>query len=183
STADEVVCAVDARVPPEELAELDGHADVVVRCEFDPLSPPERHLAWLHELCSGRWVLRLDSDEVVSSALLAALPAMLAANDVMQYVIRRRWLFPDTGHMLDERPWSDDWQNRLVRNEPSLLRFPGVLHSSAELVAPYRYVESPIYHLDCVLRTRAEREDKAERYRQIRSEHNTEDGIPVNDFY
>ena len=87
------------------------------------------------------------------------------------------------GHMLDERPWSDDWQNRLVRNEPSLLRFPGVLHSSAELVAPYRYVESPIYHLDCVLRTRAEREDKAERYRQIRSEHKTEDGIPVNDFY
>ncbi len=124
TVGNEVVCAVDVVVSPKELAELDGHADVVVRCGFDPLSPPERHLAWLHELCSGRWVLRLDSDEVVSSALLAALPAMLAANDVMQYVIRRRWLFPDAGHMLDERPWSDDSQNRLVR--PGAERLPYV---------------------------------------------------------
>lgn len=183
SIAGEVICAVDARVPTDELRELNSHADVVVRYEFDPLSPPERYLAWLHSLCSGRWVLRLDSDEVVSSALFEVLPTLLSADNVLQYVIRRRWLFPDAEHMLDERPWSDDWQIRLVRNEPSVLHFPGVLHSSAELVAPYRYVDEPIYHLDCVLRTLEQREAKTRRYRQIRSEHKTEDGIPVNDFY
>ena len=106
--ADEIVCAVDSRVARDEMTALDARADLVVRCEFDPESGPERNLAWLHSLCSGKWVLRIDSDEVVSSALLAALPAMLDADDVAQYLIRRLWSYPDVEHVLSEPPWSDD---------------------------------------------------------------------------
>jgi SAM-dependent methyltransferase len=181
--ADEIVCAVDSRVTRDETAALDARADLVARCEFDPDSGIERNLAWLHSLCSGKWVLRIDSDEVVSSALLAALPAMLDADDVAQYLIRRLWSYPDVEHVLSEPPWSDDWQNRLVRNEPFLLRFPGLLHSSAETVTPFRYVEAPIYHLDCILKTEVERTAKAEHYQGIREDVGSAGGKPTNDFY
>jgi hypothetical protein len=183
TVADEIICAVDSRVPPSELSELAGHADVVVRCEFDPSFTQERNLAWLYGLCSGKWLFRTDYDEVISGALLAVLPRLIRADDVVQYSIRRRWLYPDVKHALDERPWSDDWQIRLMRNEPFCIRIPGDVHTSVEVVKPCRYVEEPIYHLDCILSPLDEREAKVARYEMIHPGLVRRDGIPMNDNY
>jgi hypothetical protein len=181
--ADEIVCAVDSRVPESQLVALDGQVDILERCEFDPSTGIERHLAWLHGLCSGTWILRIDSDEVPSAALISELPRMIEAPDVLQYVIPCRWVFPDRRHFLDERPWSEDWHVRLVRNEPVALRIPGVLHSNINGVEPLRYVDLPFYHLTCIIHTREEREAKVARYESSSAPQETLEGWSVNNHY
>jgi len=180
--ADEIVCAVDARVSIDQLDLLRSHADVVVRCDVSPVTGVERNLAWLHGLCHGSWVLRIDSDESASAPLLAALPEMIRADDTLQYVLPRRWLFPDALHWINEEPWSCDWQIRMVRNLP-LMRFLGVQHSTVDVVLPQRYVDAPIYHLDLIASSKEERVAKSERYERRRPGLRTEQGHPVNNFY
>ncbi len=174
--ADEILIAADHRVGPERLAEYGAVADTVVRLEFGFL---ERHLAWLHARCAGDWVLRLDDDEVVSPGLLEALPGMVAAGDVLQYRIPRRWLHPDPRHWLDEEPWAPDLQTRLVRTGP-LLRFPGVLHTSAQPVLPARVVAEPIYHLAHLAEDAESRRARAVRYEVMRPGLEAPGGGPAN---
>jgi hypothetical protein len=86
---------------------------------------------------------------------------------VMQYWIPRRWLFPDRTMYLTEWPWLPDYQLRLVRNEPALLRVPGTVHSSVLCLGPAHYLREPIYHLDCVIRSEKERAAKARAYDRL----------------
>jgi hypothetical protein len=158
--ADEIVIAADSRVDEETLAGYTALADRVYRLEFRLF---ERHLAWLHAQCSGDWILRLDDDEVLSDAFVARLPALLAARGVRQYWITRAWLFPDAGSVLDDPPWSVDFNNRLVRNDGTL-RFSGLLHSGADRAEPCEYIEDPIYHVELLVEGLDTRRDKVIRY-------------------
>ena len=158
--ADEIVIAADSRGDEATLAGYAALADRFFRLEYRLY---ERHLAWLHAQCSGDWILRLDDDEVLSAAFVARLPALLAARDVRQYWVARAWLFPDAGSVLDDPPWSVDFNNRLVRNDGTL-RFRGLQHSRADPAEPCEYLEEPIYHLELLLAEPDRRRDKAVRY-------------------
>jgi len=158
--ADEIVIAADSRGDEATLAAYAALADRFFRIEFRLY---ERHLPWLHAQCSGDWILRLDDDEVMSPAFLARLPELLAAREVHQYWVARPWLFPDAGSVLDDPPWSVDFNNRLVRNDGTL-RFRGVQHAHADPVAPCEYIEEPVYHLELLLAGTDQRRDKALRY-------------------
>jgi hypothetical protein len=133
--ADEIVVAADSRVDDERLRHYAAFADTLHRIEFDYL---ERHLGWLHAQCSGDWILRLDGDEVPSAALLRELPELVRSTRVEQYMLPRRWLYPDADHWLDETPWWPDYQIRMQHNR-GLMRFEGVMHSSAVPVRPCRW--------------------------------------------
>jgi hypothetical protein len=158
--ADEIVVAADSRADEERLAAYASVADRVLRVEFDHV---ERHLGWLHAQCSGDWILRLDGDEVVSPELVEELPSLLADRRVLQYLLPRRWLYPDAGHWIAELPWWPDYQIRIVRND-GLLRFSGSYHTSAVPLRPARYLETPLYHLDLLLKSERERREKAAAY-------------------
>jgi hypothetical protein len=164
--ADEIVIAADARAATEDVAQYHAVADRVLRREFDVL---EHHLAWLHAQCRGEWVLRLDGDEQASPELVAALPGLVAADDVRQYWLPRRWLDPSGSGWLDELPWSPDYHNRLVRND-ARLSFTGTLHSGADPDFPAQYRAEPFYHLLCPLTTREERLEHSLLY-EIRKPH------------
>ncbi|HVC67579.1 MAG TPA: hypothetical protein VND44_08300 [Acidimicrobiales bacterium] len=157
--ADEIVVAADSRLGDADVAQLDAVADRLVRFEYAP--PMERSLAWLHSLCSHGWILHIDGDEVASRSLIEALPGLVAAPDVLQYHLPLRWLFPDGGHWLDGRPWWPDFQPRLVRNDPAVLRFGGPPHSPVVPTPARRFVDLPLYHLDCVVTTTEQRRAKA----------------------
>jgi hypothetical protein len=131
----------------------------LIRFEYAP--PTERALAWLHDQCSGDWILRFDGDEVPGADLIEALPELTASSSLLQYFLPRRWVYPDRSRWLDELPWSPDFQNRLLRNEPSALRFPGTLHSSALRVDPVGVVDLPFYDLGCITTSRQARFAKA----------------------
>jgi hypothetical protein len=162
--AGEIMIAADARVDESTLAGYAGLADRVFRIEYQQ---SERHFAWLHAQCTGDWILRLDHDEVVSRALADRLPELLASRDVQQYWFRRAWVFPDAAQVLDDPPWSVDFNNRLVRNDATL-RVGALQHSGVHPVDPHEYVEEPLYHLELVVSDHASRRDKAITYEVAR---------------
>ncbi len=158
---DEIVLAVDSRVDPVSLSAYSDVADRVIRFEFR--SHIDRPRAWLAKQCSGAWLLSIDGDEVPSRALVDALPELVAATDVIQYWLPRRWLYPDADTWLGELPWWPDFQLRLVRNDATLAA-RSELHAGFVSMLPSRHVDAPLYHLDCILTDADERAVKAERY-------------------
>lgn len=166
ASADEVLVAIDVSGGEQDLAPLLSVADRVFEIELEGF--PEPALAWLHEQCSGEWIMRLDDDEVPSATLLGELPELLRARDVVQYWLARRWLFPDRERWLQAWPWFPDFQGRLVRNDPQIF-FPGLCHSTIALVRPARYLESALYHAPHLLANRAQREERVRRYLALES--------------
>jgi hypothetical protein len=162
--ADEIVVAVDVSGDEQDLGPLGAVADRLFEIELGTFV--ESAIAWLHEQCTADWILRLDDDEVLDGGLLEQLPELTRAQDVVQYWLARRWLYPDAGRWLDEWPWFPDFQGRLVRNDAQLW-FPGLCHTSVALTLPARYLDCGIYHLVHLLATRTEREQKVERYREL----------------
>jgi hypothetical protein len=162
--ADEIVVAVDDRLDPDRLGHFAGVADRLFRFEFGGFV--ERSLPWLHAQCEADWILHIDGDEVASPALVARLPELTVARDVVQYFIGMRWLFPDEGHWIDQRPWFF-YTNRLVRNDPATMWIPGIAHVPAAPVGPTRYVDEPLYHLTCLLMDTEQRAEKVRRYEQL----------------
>jgi len=177
--ADEVVIAADQRVDPADLAAYESVAERVLQIEFRFL---EAHLAWLHGECSGDWILRLDGDEQASPELVDVLPELIAAPEMRQYWLPRRWIDPSGRGWLDELPWAPDFQNRLVRND-SELTFAGVLHSRADPAFPAGYRAEPLYHLLCPLETREERLEHSLFYEIQRPDQIAPGGGPFNATY
>ena len=162
--ADEIVVAVDSKVDPEHLGVYESVADTVVRFEFAP--PIERAWSWLSAQMSGDWIFRLDGDEVASPALIAALPRLIEADDVLQYWIPRREVHSDGRRWFDEWPWWPCFINRLIRND-ARLHFDGLSHSGAATDLPARYVEEPFYHLLCANTSKPDRQKKVAYYAGI----------------
>ncbi len=177
--ADEIVIAADSRVDEDTLAEYGTIADKLFRIEF---VLAERHLAWVFAQCEGDWILRLDGDEVLSQALVERLPEMLASRDVRQFWIQRAWLYPDAEHVLAEMPWSEDFVNRLTRND-STLRISGRQHTDPEAVAQREYVEAPLYHLDLLTASHQRRLDKVVRYEAARPRLPVSGGGRLNEAF
>lgn len=176
--ADEIVVGADSRVGDERRREYTSFADVVLPVDF---VFAERHLAWLSEQCSSDWILRVDDDEVPSPALVERLP-WLIAQQIEQYWLPRRWLYPRRTQWLDELPWWPDYHNRLVRRTGDL-RFSGVLHTGAEPVLPAQFLDWPLYHLECLLKDRPAREAKAARTEQMRPGLTAPGGGSLNEVY
>jgi hypothetical protein len=163
--AAEVLIAADSHVDEETLAGYGALADQLFRIEF---LQAERHLAWLCAQCSGEWILRLDGDEVPSQAFIRRLPEMLGSRGVQQYWIPRAWVYPDADRILGSPPWSEDFVNRLTRNDGTL-RVSGLRHTDPEPVTPREYIEQPLYHLDLLTSSHRQRQDKVVYYEASRS--------------
>lgn len=176
--AGEIVVGADSSVGAERHKEYESIADVVLPVDF---AFAERHLGWLAEQCSGEWILRVDDDEVPSRGLVERLP-WLTAQQVEQYWVPRRWLYPTPDSWLDELPWWPDHHNRLVRRNAGL-RFSGVLHTGAEPVMPARFLEWPLYHLECILKDHRSRAAKVARTEAMRPGLTAPGGGPLNEVY
>jgi hypothetical protein len=159
--ADEVVVAVDSRVALSTMGPLTRVADRIFR--FDQRPPVDRPRPWLASQCTGDWLLWLDGDELPSPAFVRSLPCLLTARDVVQYHLPRRWLFPDPDHWLKETPWWPDHQIRLLRNDPATMRY-GNTHEPIVPTLPWRCLETPLYHLSCLVGSLAARRDKVRAY-------------------
>jgi hypothetical protein len=176
--ADEILVAVDSRVDQSLIGVLEGLADRIWRFEQRP--PVDRPRRWLASQCRGDWVLWFDGDEVPSPALVQALPRLMSARDIVQYHVPRRWLFPDADHWLEESPWWPDHQIRLLRNDPATSRYGGT-HEPMLPTLPWRCLEDPIYHLNCLVWNIAARRAKVRLYDAERPGMISPGGGPFNE--
>jgi hypothetical protein len=159
--ADEIVVAVDSRLDPSRLGRYAEVADRLLRYEF--AVPHDRTWALIHAECSGDWVLRVDGDELLSSTAVERLPKLIEARDVFQYWFPCRWLYPDAYHWLDQPPWGYD-NNKLLRNDPATMWFPGLSHLGVAPAFPSRYLREGYYHFDYLVRSPDERRAKLKYY-------------------
>ncbi len=180
---DEIVVAVNGRFSAEELEPLRDVADRIVPCEMRADFLQERYRAWLYAQCTGDFICTVDSDEVPSAALLAALPDLAGARDVVTYLTACRWCYPDVEHWLDEYPWEPSWKMIMVRNDPATLHIKGGVHEGVMAVAPYRFLELPIYHLSDATMTREARAAKVAFYDTLDGNQLLEDGRPVSEVF
>ncbi len=164
--ATELVVALDDRADPGTEASIAAFADTVIRYTYR--EPVDRPLPWLFSLCTADWILNVDDDEIPSAELLAGLPALISATDVTHYWLMRKWLWPDAASAIAEHPWTTDYQLRLVRNDPPLLRFPTETHRPIAALGPHRVVQAPLYHADAILNPLERREAKARKYEALR---------------
>ncbi|HEV2059569.1 MAG TPA: hypothetical protein VGR11_09435 [Solirubrobacteraceae bacterium] len=176
----EIVLAIDDRV---DRAWIDGYRQIAERVLLVPF-PGNFALmyAWMREQCAGRWILQLDLDEVPAPALAAEVAETIAVNDVTHAWVPRRWLYPDGGSWLAQWPWRPDYALRLLRNDPALLRFPGLLHCTVRALGPRRYLRAPLYHADLLLTDAAGRERKQLAYERELPGF-VIDGLSLNEVY
>lgn len=164
--AGEIVVALDDRATADVRDAVEALADRILLYPY--AEPVDRPIPWLHTKCRGEWVLNLDDDEVPSPLLVNALPELICAEDVTHYWLPRRWLFPSVETFLDEAPWQPDYQLRLVRNDMRLLNFSADLHRPLAVLGPGRFLELPVWHLDCIVRPHEVREAKVRKYDRLR---------------
>jgi hypothetical protein len=176
----EIVLAVDDRVDPSWIPGYREIADRVVLVPF----PGNFALmyAWMRGQCAGEWILQLDLDEVPAGALAEEVAVTIAAGDVTHAWVPRRWLYPDGGSWLAQWPWRPDYALRLVRNDPALLRFPGLLHCTVRALGPARYLRAPLYHADLLMTDLAGRERKHAAY-EAELPGFVIDGVSLNEVY
>lgn len=111
---------------------------------------PEASAGDLRAAATGGWTLELSDLELPSAALVARLPALLGESEVDAYALPRRWSYPDANHWLDELGWWPDFGVRLRRQGTEAPSPDRLAHSDA-----------PLYHLDCLLNARADRQAEA----------------------
>ena len=178
AVADEIVVALDHRVSDQHVAALERVADRVLRWEYE--APLEVNLGPVHARCGGDWVLRIDGDELPSAALIERLADRSWADGVTHAYVARHWLWPDPASQLAAHPWRPDFQLRLLRNDPAVVRFPRLEHELPAVAGAGRFLEEGVYHLDLLLADEAARRRKAAAYERRRPGLRTEDGRPQN---
>ncbi len=180
--ADEIVAVVDERADPRGREALRQVCDRVIVAPFQ--WPLEANLAWLEARCSGDWMLRIDGDEVPSTALLRRLSEGSWADGVTHVSIARRWLWRDATTMLDQAPWWLDPQTRLVRR--GVADWPGVgtgAHGVPMVSGRSRLLVEPLYHLDLLVTATTERLARARSYEASSPGLMTPDGVNQNIGY
>jgi hypothetical protein len=177
----EIVLAVDDRVDADW---IDGYRELADRVILVPF-PGNFALmyAWMREQCAGEWILQLDLDEVPGAALAGEVAETIAAGEVTHAWVPRRWLHPDRRSWLAQWPWRPDYALRLLRNDPALLRFPGLLHSTVRALGPARHLRAPLYHADLLMTDLAGRERKQVAYEDELPGFAVIDGLSLNEVY
>lgn len=175
---DEVVVVADERMSPQELGAIAAaHPTAIHRVPH--LQPNERGNAFAQSLCSSDWLLRLCGDELPSLALLSDLRRLVADERMTNYRVPIAWLWPGADRRLDRRPWWPDYQPRLLRNDPALFHYPGTTHGGLDVDGACQLLEAPIFHLDLLISSQAERRAKIARYEAERPGV-VSAGLPLN---
>lgn len=123
----------------------------------------------------GDWILSLDTDELLGERSLRWIPRLIRLRFAHWYAFPRYWLVERQGRTcyLADRPFYPDRTVRLFRNEPDfrydLSRSP--IHHPFPRTARRRFGlrlrRCHIFHYDFLLKSRAEREVKVERYLKV----------------
>lgn len=130
-----------------------------------------RQKNYAYDRCRGRWILNLDSDELLGGPGIGWLRALTHVPGANWYSIPRLWLVRgedgQLGYLASRRYWRDR-QLRLFRNTPGFrydevrtpthTEFAGKHGFGRPLRKPY------LYHYTFLMQSREEREAKVARY-------------------
>lgn len=167
--ADQLVVGVDDASSDASGKVAGDFADTVVsiphrhyeRLNGDPGHVSAVELALPH--FTGDWILRVDHDETLGPALSDKenVRSLLSDRYTTHYWIPRRWVVPPGDRFISSHPWHTDYQVRLYRNLPSIIKFSKQVHCHTTLLGQGRVLTHEwLVHWDLVWHSRAAREAK-----------------------
>jgi hypothetical protein len=125
---------------------------------------------WMLPHCKGDWVLRIDHDETLSPHWHDRdyVDELLSDRYATHVWIPRRWVLPPGDRYISSRHWQPDYQLRLFRNIPSLIRFNKKAHEPPVIVGEARSLaDCWIEHWDYLWHDRTVREQKVQFYSSL----------------
>lgn len=163
--ADEVVVGVDAASQDDTWQVAAGLADTAYRFTHPNQLAPAHRLPFRY--CRGRWILRLDDDEVMEGGFAPLVDQLLATERFTHYWLPRKWVVSlDPPLYLHAAPWYPDYQLRLLRNDASLAWKPPRYHSGYKVAGHGAYeARAAILHYEPIVCTPEQRALKLEVYR------------------
>lgn len=173
AVADDLVIGVDDTTTDDSVAIARKYADTVYSVGHAGMAvAKEGELNVVEEgmaRCKGDWVLLIDHDETLSPhwADKTFVQALLQDRYATHYWIPRRWIVPPGDRFISSRHWYPDYQLRLIRNLPSVVRFPMLPHQIYTVAGEGRRITRGwIAHWDLVWHNRNVRESKIASYRE-----------------
>jgi hypothetical protein len=167
AVVDEFVILVDSQVANEQTRARAKQLGTRI-VDFAPDRVAEAFLSEGVSACSTDWILRLDSDEELSSEWEdGAWRELLAFRDYTHFRIPRRWI-TGAGNFIPVEPWFPDYQIRLFRNAPSKIRFGTTIHGVMEIPGRCGFTRNlAIHHHVLWMLSRKEREEKVAFYNSL----------------
>ena len=168
--ADQLVVGIDDTTIDNSAAIASEFADTVVSCphrcfQFDGMPDHINPMEYGISYCKGDWILRVDHDETLGPGWgdKDRIERLLSDRVVTNYWIARRWAVPPGDRFISSVPWHPDYQVRLYRNIPSLIRFTKRVHEHTTMLGEsHRLTREWLIHWDLVWHTRRQREQKVE---------------------
>jgi glycosyl transferase family 2 len=173
--ADQIVVGVDDASTDDTLDVARAVADIVVR--FAHPRMPDPALMDVLRFARGDWILSLDDDERVDGRFPALLPELLEDERHSHYWFPRKWVVDaDPPRYVRAHPWYPDWQLRLFRNDLRTVWHPVEVHEGYRVVGMGSHeARTSIVHLERLLTTERDRQEKVRRYRRFRGDRRHED--------
>ncbi|WP_373532604.1 glycosyltransferase [Vampirovibrio sp.] len=166
--SDEIVVGVDSKTTDNTLEACQGLADELFVIPSDALTC-NAGLEALVARCHGDWILRLDDDEFPEPRFEKMIGGLMRQRHYTHYKIPRLHLCqvePEPLRWIDDGYLYPDYQMRLFRNDPSLLKFPGAVgHLGIECQGPKGRLNTVnLVHLNLAINPRFKREAKLSTY-------------------
>lgn len=188
--ADELVVGIDDKTEDNTAAIAHQYTDKVYPVRHEGFCGDGRkdHPNAVEDMlpyCSGQWVLRVDHDETLSPlwSNRKHVTSLLQDRYATHYWIPRRWVVPPGTHFISNRRWYPDYQLRLFRNLPSLVRFNRLAHEPPVIAGEARKLTRAwINHWDYVWHDRRIREAKVLFYKGF-SPYTGEDYYLYEDYH
>jgi hypothetical protein len=170
SVADELVVGIDDTTTDGTERVAREFADTVIHCphrcfHFDGKPDHVNPLEFGLPYCTGDWVLRVDHDETLGPGWQdrARIAPLLADPYATHYWVSRRWAVPPGDRFISSAPWHADYQVRLFRNLPALMRFARRVHEHTTMLGESRWLTDQwLIHWDLMWHTREQRQAKVE---------------------
>ncbi len=164
--SDEIVVGVDSKTTDDTLGACRGLADELFVIQSNALTC-NAGLEALVDRCQGDWVLRLDDDEFPEPHFAELVGGLMCNDKYTHYKLPRLHLSQINPLMwVNDSYLYPDYQMRLFRNEPHLLKFPGAVgHLGIECQGPKGRLNSVnLVHLNLAINPRFKREAKLKTY-------------------
>lgn len=188
--ADELVVAVDDSTTDASGDIAHQYADVVCSIPHASFFPRGKQdfigaLDIALGSCHADWILRVDHDETLGDtwSVPGRLQELLSDRYATHYNILRRWATPPGERFIASYPWYTDYQTRLFRNLPAIIRSPREVHRDIQVLGEARYLTHEwLVHWDLVWHPRETREAKARACGDLGPSSGAESGVGDADF-
>lgn len=133
--------------------------------------------------CTKEWIFRLDDDETLDNSWTRSIiNNYISDSSSNSYWIPRKW-FINADEFINIKPWFPDYQLRLFRNLPSIIKMPTRVHEPMYVYGAKKRIDGYyIEHWDLCLNDKKTRQSKVRIYESLAPQNGTDKFYLFEDY-